>query len=104
MTSIKVYLGAAVLAAMTSSAFAADPVVDDLQRRAAFHAAYAACLSDRARLCPEVVPGQGRIVACLTTHSDQLSPLCADGMAKVGNALIAIGESIRPAAGQNRPN
>jgi Cysteine rich repeat len=98
MTSIRVYLGAAMLATITTSAFAGDANVDDLQRRAAFHAAFGACLSDRAKLCPDVVAGQGRIVACLTAHSDQLSPLCANGMANVGDTLIAIGQAMRPAA------
>jgi Cysteine rich repeat len=98
MTSIRVYLGAVMLAAISTSAYAGDPTVDDLQRRAAFHTAYGACLSDRAKLCPDVVPGQGRIIACLTAHSDQLSPLCANGMTRLGDALIAIGAAIRPAA------
>jgi hypothetical protein len=73
---------AAALATVTSSAVAADTNVEVLQRRAALHAAFADCLSDRVRLCPDVAPGRGRIVACLTAHPDQLSPMCAAGMAR----------------------
>jgi hypothetical protein len=41
--------------------------------------------------------GQGRIVACLTAHPDQLSPLCGAGMAGAGDALISVGQALRSA-------
>jgi hypothetical protein len=104
MVSMRTYLGAVMLAAITNSASAGDANVDDLQRRAAFHAAFGACLSDRAKLCPDVAPGQGRIIACLTAHPDQLSPLCANGMAKMGDTLISIGQAMQPGASKTRPN
>jgi hypothetical protein len=54
------YPGAAdALATVTSSAVAADTNVEVLQRRAALHAAFADCLSDCVRLCPDVAPGRG---------------------------------------------
>jgi hypothetical protein len=52
------------------------------------------CRSDRVRLCPDVAPGHGRILACLTAHPDQLSPMCAAGMAWAGDALISVGQAL----------
>jgi hypothetical protein len=100
MVSIRAYLGAvAVTATMaTTAVFAGDGGADDVKRMAALHAAVSACLSDRARLCPDVAPGQGRILACLASHSDQLSPLCVGGMAQAAAALIALGGVMRQAA------
>jgi len=39
-------------------------------------AARKACRSDYERLCPSVLPGQGRIIACLQSHLDALAPAC----------------------------
>jgi hypothetical protein len=39
-----------------------------------------ACSADYDRLCSEVTPGGGRILACLKGHPDQLSVACAQMM------------------------
>jgi hypothetical protein len=38
------------------------------------------CRGDYDRLCVSVVPGGGRILACLQGHANQLSPGCAQAM------------------------
>jgi hypothetical protein len=38
------------------------------------------CRGDYDRLCSGVVPGGGRILACLHLHASQLSPGCAQAM------------------------
>jgi hypothetical protein len=42
----------------------------------------AVCVWDIERFCADVVPGGGRIAACLQTNKDQLSPTCADQISK----------------------
>jgi hypothetical protein len=41
-----------------------------------------ACKDDVQKLCSDVKPGGGRIIACLDGHKDQLSQGCSDAMAK----------------------
>lgn len=36
-----------------------------------------ACRADHDRLCSDVTPGGGRILACLQSHAGQLSSVCA---------------------------
>src|SRR5262245_5956339 len=38
----------------------------------------AICVWDIERFCPDVAPGQGRIVSCLQTNKDSLSPICKE--------------------------
>ena len=38
------------------------------------------CRGDYDRLCSSVVPGGGRILACLQSNASQLSPNCAQAM------------------------
>ncbi len=38
------------------------------------------CRGDYGRLCSNVTPGGGRILACLQSHAGQLSPTCAQAM------------------------
>jgi hypothetical protein len=42
----------------------------------AVRAAREACIADINRLCPDVVPGGGRIIRCLAAQRDQMSPGC----------------------------
>jgi hypothetical protein len=42
-----------------------------------------ACRADYDRLCAGVLPGGGRILACLQSHADKLDPACKEALAKV---------------------
>jgi hypothetical protein len=44
----------------------------------AIQRAWAACADDARRYCSTVVPGGGRIVACLAGNKDRLGPQCRD--------------------------
>ncbi len=46
------------------------------QAREHFHVAREACQGDVSKLCAEVKPGHGRILACLSEHSAELSDAC----------------------------
>jgi hypothetical protein len=35
-----------------------------------------ACTEDAAKFCPNVQPGEGRIIACLVKDKDKLTPAC----------------------------
>lgn len=39
---------------------------------------YAICNDDIAKFCEGVQPGEGRVVACLRDHKDQVSQPCID--------------------------
>ncbi|MGZ6162413.1 MAG: cysteine rich repeat-containing protein [Myxococcaceae bacterium] len=41
-----------------------------------FHAAREACQADASKFCADMKPGHGRIVACLSQHSAELSDAC----------------------------
>jgi hypothetical protein len=34
------------------------------------------CMADYSRLCPAVIPGGGRIIACFRQNAEQVSPQC----------------------------
>ena len=40
------------------------------------------CRGDYDRLCPGVVPGGGRVLACLQSHATELSATCAQSMTR----------------------
>jgi hypothetical protein len=40
-----------------------------------------ACMDDYEKFCKGTVPGGGRIIACLTKSSDQLTPACRQALA-----------------------
>jgi len=62
-----------ILAALVASSSGAASEEASAQDR---RAARAACQADYQRHCPGVTPGQGRVVACLRSHIEQLSPAC----------------------------
>jgi hypothetical protein len=44
------------------------------------------CKADAARVCPNVVPGQGRLVNCLMQHSNALSADCSAALNEIPSA------------------
>jgi hypothetical protein len=82
--------------AMTTAATAQQAGTEQLRRMPEFRAAMSACMSDSARLCSNVVPGQGRIIRCLAQRPDQLSTACSAAMQKASDALISAGATMRP--------
>jgi hypothetical protein len=42
----------------------------------------ATCREDISQFCSDVVPGSGRIAACLQNRSEDLSPVCKDAFRK----------------------
>lgn len=68
------------------------------------------CGADIARVCPDVVPGGGRILQCLVVRRERLSPSCGariDGAMATRNAFFAcnadaarICPDVRPGGGR----
>lgn len=52
-------------------------------------AAQRPCMDDAKRLCAGVQPGQGRIVACLKEHKDQVSEACRKRVAQFREDMMA---------------
>ncbi len=70
-----------------------EPQVTPQMRREAV-AIMQACRADYDRICGNVQPGGGRILACLHLHSSELSPGCAQAIPdaeKLRDRAIAIG-------------
>jgi len=84
------------MAASTTFAAAQEINVQKLQWVPEVRVAINACMADQSRLCPDVVPGQGRIVRCLAAQGGRLSQTCASAMQKASDALIAAGVTINP--------
>ena len=84
------------LAASTTFAVAQETKLQKLQRVPEVRVAINACMADQSRLCPDVVPGQGRIVRCLAAQGGRLSQTCASAMQKASDALVAAGVTINP--------
>lgn len=50
------------------------------------HALRQACGADYRRLCTGVQPGGGRILACLESHAEALSPACAQAVTQASSS------------------
>ena len=50
------------------------------ERREEGREAMRACRGDAQKLCKGVQPGEGRIVECLRSHQQELSPPCATAL------------------------
>lgn len=50
------------------------------QMRSEARAVMQACRTDHDRLCRDVTPGGGRILACLQSHAGQLTSSCAQAL------------------------
>ena len=46
------------------------------------HELHGACKADIEKLCPDVKPGEGRIVACMKAHQDEISEGCKQAFEK----------------------
>jgi hypothetical protein len=92
-------MAASVWLAMSASAQLAradELQVEKLRRMPEIRAAVTACMTDQSRLCPDVAPGQGRILRCLAAQSDKLSVACAQAMQRASDALTTAGTALRP--------
>jgi hypothetical protein len=86
-----------MLAAGAASAQSVQGV--DVQKALAnpeVQAAISACSGDRSKLCASIVPGGGRIIKCLASQADKVSPPCKsaiyaaqDSLAKAGIVIAA---------------
>lgn len=65
--------------AASTSAFAQSQLQTQItpQMRSEARAVMQACSADHDRLCSDVAPGGGRILACLQSHAGQLTATCA---------------------------
>lgn len=71
------YIVVTVFAALlTQSIFAADPPANNSTARGA-------CKGDVQKLCPDVKPGGGRIIACLKENRDKVSVTCKTQLEKM---------------------
>ncbi len=55
-----------------------------------------ACKGDVAKLCPDVQPGEGRMLECLKTHKAELSPQCAGYMKQVQQQMKQLSAACEP--------
>ena len=55
---------------------------EHMQGRMEGRAAMRACAPDAAKLCRDVKPGEGRVIECLKSHQSELSPACAQVVAR----------------------
>jgi hypothetical protein len=59
-------------------------------------AASAACKEDVQKLCPDVQPGEGRVLQCLKTHQKDVSPKCANYMKQVKAEIKKVSDACEP--------
>ncbi len=73
MMPIRTALCAAVVISMTSPLLAAkQPTAKEMLRQQAEHD----CYGDAQRLCPDAMPDEGKVQACMTAKRAQLGPAC----------------------------
>ncbi len=53
------------------------------------------CATEFKTLCKDVVPGQGRLLACLYVYNDKLSDTCADAVYDGSDLLEQVFEALR---------
>jgi NifU-like protein involved in Fe-S cluster formation len=99
MSNMRLFIGTGcglACAATTMLSLAGAAETKKLQQIPEIRAAVTACLEDRSRLCPDVVPGDGRIAECLAAQQQQLGSSCAAAMARAKAALAALGALPNP--------
>lgn len=69
---LRTILTATTILALSQGAFAQDLTAE--QRNA--------CMGDYEKYCKSVVPGGGRIIACLAKEGDKISPACKKVLAE----------------------
>lgn len=77
MTRKTVLFGACLVALLAQSALAQQPPASSgPATKPAASALQQACADDVKKFCPDVQPGDGRIMQCLRPHRAELSPGC----------------------------
>ncbi len=76
MISVRISGVAVLFAALAAVGPAAAQMGLPASQRATATALREACGADHARLCAQVSPGGGRILACLEAHEEALTPTC----------------------------
>jgi hypothetical protein len=66
--------------------------VQSIQRR--LEEAKQACAPDIGKFCADVVPGEGRLIKCLSPHFEELTPACKEK----AEPILKHGEKARPAS------
>jgi hypothetical protein len=61
------------------------------------------CAEDAAKLCKDVTPGQGRIIACLQGQPDKLTPECRNQVDRAQQRQQARDKKTGAKAGQKAP-
>ncbi len=79
MRTARILIVAVFLAAMASAATAQDAVIRDFR-------IVRACAADVVALCGNVLPGEGRIKACMKENQSKLSATCIDTMLEAAAA------------------
>jgi hypothetical protein len=74
--SIRLLLIALFAGVAPAQAWPGNQIPDDVKER---------CKADYAKLCSNVMPGGGRILACFQAHKDEVSPDCRDALSKIKN-------------------
>lgn len=83
MPSMRKLMVAGAVAALFTTAEAAE-------------AKHGACKADVEKLCKDVQPGEGRVVACLKEHKAEVSPKCTSFMKEVQHGLKQVTEACEP--------